>query len=112
MMIASVLALLCIPGQDLQADQAKPFKQSEPTLIIGLIGDSTVAVESGWGPAKEGDNTHFNRRGGEDITDLILPELTKIVPEISALPELQSQLKPDGWSGKLKRVHAITGGCE
>jgi pectinesterase len=31
---------------------------------------------------KEGDNTHFNRSGGEAITDLILPELTNIAPEL------------------------------
>lgn len=33
---------------------------------------------------KEGDTTHFNRKGAEAITDLILPELKKIIPELAA----------------------------
>jgi lysophospholipase L1-like esterase len=31
---------------------------------------------------KEGDKTHFNRKGAEAITDLIIPELKKIIPEL------------------------------
>lgn len=31
---------------------------------------------------KEGDKTHFNSKGAEAITDLILPELKKIIPEL------------------------------
>ena len=33
---------------------------------------------------KEGDKTHFNRKGVESMTDLILPELKKVAPELSA----------------------------
>ena len=32
---------------------------------------------------KEGDLTHFNRRGGQAITDLILPELKRVAPELT-----------------------------
>jgi lysophospholipase L1-like esterase len=32
---------------------------------------------------KEGDTTHFNRKGAEAITDLIVPELKKIIPELA-----------------------------
>ena len=32
----------------------------------------------------EGDQTHFKRKGTEAITDLILPELKKIIPELDA----------------------------
>lgn len=32
---------------------------------------------------KEGDRTHFNRKGGEAMTDLILKEIQTAVPEIS-----------------------------
>jgi lysophospholipase L1-like esterase len=114
---------------------------AESRIKIGLIGDSTVAEQSGWGPAfasrfnahaevinyakngatlqalskkldalvklkpdyvliqfghndqkrydttvynfKEGDRTHFNRKGAEAITDLILKEIQTAVPEIS-----------------------------
>ena len=38
---------------------------------------------------KEGDKTHFNRKGGEAITDLILKEIETVVPAIS------SYLKPE-----------------
>jgi lysophospholipase L1-like esterase len=41
---------------------------------------------------KEGDTTHFNRKGAEAITDLILPELRKIIPELdSYLKDLKVQ---------------------
>jgi lysophospholipase L1-like esterase len=33
---------------------------------------------------KEGDKTHFNHKGGEAITDLILKELNTVVPELAA----------------------------
>jgi len=33
---------------------------------------------------KEGDRTHFNKKGAEAITDLILPELKKVAPELTA----------------------------
>ena len=33
---------------------------------------------------KEGDKTHFNRKGAEAITDLILEELKKVIPELAA----------------------------
>jgi lysophospholipase L1-like esterase len=33
---------------------------------------------------KEGDRTHFNQKGGEAITDLILKELNTVVPELAA----------------------------
>lgn len=33
---------------------------------------------------KEGDKTHFNQKGGEAITDLILKELKTVVPELAA----------------------------
>ncbi|MCP4787226.1 MAG: rhamnogalacturonan acetylesterase [Fuerstiella sp.] len=32
---------------------------------------------------KEGDKTHFNEKGGQAITDLILPELERIAPELA-----------------------------
>lgn len=41
---------------------------------------------------KQGDTTHFNRKGTEAITDLILPELKKIIPELGAyLKEAEPQ---------------------
>jgi len=33
---------------------------------------------------KEGDKTHFNEKGGQSITDLILPELKQVAPELTA----------------------------
>jgi lysophospholipase L1-like esterase len=33
---------------------------------------------------KEGDKTHFNKKGAEAITDLILDELKTVVPELAA----------------------------
>jgi lysophospholipase L1-like esterase len=33
---------------------------------------------------KEGDRTHFNEKGGQAITDLILGELKKVAPELTA----------------------------
>ncbi|MFM2170922.1 MAG: hypothetical protein RI957_1151 [Verrucomicrobiota bacterium] len=35
---------------------------------------------------KEGDTTHFNRKGAEVIADLILQELNKIIPELTPQP--------------------------
>jgi len=32
---------------------------------------------------KEGDKTHFNKKGAEAITDLILEELKAVVPELT-----------------------------
>ncbi|MFC1601896.1 GDSL-type esterase/lipase family protein, partial [Candidatus Sumerlaeota bacterium] len=32
---------------------------------------------------KDGDRTHFNKKGGQAITDLILPELKKVAPELT-----------------------------
>jgi lysophospholipase L1-like esterase len=32
---------------------------------------------------REGDATHFNKKGGQAITDLILPELKKVAPELT-----------------------------
>lgn len=46
---------------------------------------------------KEGDGTHFNKKGGQAIANLILPELTKIVPELA------SCLKADDTSAVDKR---------
>jgi len=34
---------------------------------------------------KEGDKTHFNRKGAEAIAELIRPALAKAVPELSAV---------------------------
>jgi lysophospholipase L1-like esterase len=33
---------------------------------------------------KEGDGTHFNEKGAKAIADLIIPELKKVAPELSA----------------------------
>lgn len=33
---------------------------------------------------QEGDKTHFNKKGGQAITDLILPELKQVAPELKS----------------------------
>jgi pectinesterase len=35
---------------------------------------------------KDGDTTHFNKKGTEAIADLIVPELNKIIPQLVAAP--------------------------
>lgn len=43
---------------------------------------------------KDGDVTHFNRKGAEAITDLILTELKTIIPEIDACLEKNHAQEP------------------
>jgi len=43
---------------------------------------------------KEGDRTHFNKKGGQAIVDLILPELKKVVPKLA--PYFTATKDPEG----------------
>ncbi len=72
------------------ADAAEAFAKARDLPFIDLhtvsishhnsIGDEASMTYN----FKEGDKTHFNKKGAEAITDLILKELTAVVPELAA----------------------------
>lgn len=50
---------------------------------------------------KEGDNTHFNKKGAKAITHLILKELNTVVPELAAYLKKSGSIKQDDNADKL-----------
>ena len=72
-------------AENLAGNQKQPFGES---LVVGLIGDSTVAVQSGWGPAftKRFDNRvkilNFAKNGATlQSLSLRLDELVELNPD-------------------------------
>jgi pectinesterase len=71
-----------------QAAQAFAKAQKLPFIDLHAVSIShhnSIGYEASMAyNFKEGDKTHFNKRGAEAITDLILDELKTVVPELAA----------------------------
>lgn len=94
-------ALLCVTG----------LLRAEDAITIGLIGDSTVAQQSGWGPAfaasfKEGVVVHNHAVNGATLESLSkrLPKLLALQPDYVLIQfghNDQKRYDPAAYSEKL-----------
>ena len=82
--IKGTLAEYASVAQDVAAGNKLPFLDLYWISIThhNRIGRD-ACMEYNW---KEGDTTHFSRKGAEVIADLILPELVKFIPELKSQP--------------------------